>query len=148
MLAVQEDPQEVTTDRAPALATVIAESLPAAVHDTDQYPNNRMEYDHGKLKARLRSTRGLTTFRSARTIIEGHAFIQNLRRGHYELGLEDGHSRLRVAAASGELARAIDRPGWARRSPGGETTSQRNSALDELGLHRSAAEATPMTRAG
>jgi hypothetical protein len=51
--------------------------------------------------------RGLKTFRSATTIIVGHAFIENLRRGHYELGLEARHSRLRVAAAFGELARAI-----------------------------------------
>ena len=29
--------------------------------------------------------RGLKTLRSARTIVAGHAFIQNLRRGHYEL---------------------------------------------------------------
>ena len=107
MLAVQEDPEEITTDRAPALAAVIAELLPAAVHDTEQYANNRMEGDHGRLKARLRPMRGLKSFRSARTIIAGHAFIQNLRRGHYELGLEARHSRLRVAAAFGELARAI-----------------------------------------
>ena len=107
MLAVHEDPEEITTDRAPALAAVIAELLPAAVHDTEQYANNRMECDHGRLKARLRPMRGLKSFRSARTIIAGHAFIQNLRRGHYELGLEARHSRLRVAAAFGELARAI-----------------------------------------
>ena len=107
MLAVQEDPQEITTDRAAALATVIAELLPAAVHDTEQYANNRMECDHGRLKARLRPMRGLKSFRSARTIIAGHVFIQNLRRGHSELGLQARHSRLRVAAAFGELARAI-----------------------------------------
>ena len=107
MLAVQEDPEEITTDRAPALAAVIAELLPAALHDTEPYANNRMEGDHGRLKARLRPMRGLKSFRSARTIIAGHAFIQTLRRGHYELGLEARHSRLRVAAAFGELARAI-----------------------------------------
>ena len=33
--------------------------------------------------------------------------IQNLRRGRYELGLDARHSRLGVAAAFGELARAI-----------------------------------------
>jgi transposase-like protein len=54
MLAVQEDPEEITTDRAPALAAVIAELLPAAVHDSERYANNRMEGDHGRLKARLR----------------------------------------------------------------------------------------------
>ena len=80
--------EEVTTDRAPALAGVIADLFPAAVHDTEQYANNWMESDHGSLKARLRPMGGLKLFRSARTIIGGHAFIQNLRRGHYELGLE------------------------------------------------------------
>ena len=39
-------------------------------------------------------------------IISGHAFIQNIRRGHYELGLDAPHG-LRVAAAFDELAQAI-----------------------------------------
>jgi hypothetical protein len=50
--------------------------------------------------------RGLRTDRTAQTIIAGHAFIQNLRRGHYELGL-DAPPGLRVAAAFTELATAI-----------------------------------------
>jgi transposase, IS6 family len=29
--------------------------------------------------------RGLKTIRSLRTLAAGHAFVQNLRRGHYEL---------------------------------------------------------------
>ena len=44
--------------------------------------------------------------RSLRIIATGHAFIQNLRRGHYELGTEVGR-RDRVAAAFTELALAI-----------------------------------------
>lgn len=36
----------------------------------------------------------------------GHAFVQNLRRGHYELGL-DAPPGERVAAAFSELVRAI-----------------------------------------
>jgi IS6 family transposase len=39
--------------------------------------------------------------------IRGHGFVQNLRRGHYELGVEARHGRLRVAAAFDELAEAI-----------------------------------------
>jgi transposase, IS6 family len=39
-------------------------------------------------------------------IIAGYAFVQNLRRGHYELGL-DVPPGSRVAAAFTELARAI-----------------------------------------
>ena len=106
MLAVQEDPEEVTTDRAPTLAAVIAELLPAAVHVTEQHANNRMECDHGRLKARLQPMRRPKDV-SVSEDIGGHAFIQNLRRRHYELGLEARHSRLRVAAAFGQLARAI-----------------------------------------
>jgi hypothetical protein len=39
-------------------------------------------------------------------IIAGHAFIQNLRRGHYELGF-DASPATRVAIAFTELAPAI-----------------------------------------
>jgi IS6 family transposase len=37
----------------------------------------------------------------------GHAFIQNLRRGHYELGIDARSSHLRCAAAFDELASMI-----------------------------------------
>jgi transposase, IS6 family len=84
-LTVHGDPTEVITDRAPALANVIEELVPAALHNTGQYENNRVECDHGRLKARLRPMRELKTHRTASVVIRGHAFIQNLRRGHYEL---------------------------------------------------------------
>ena len=77
------------------------------LHDTTQYANNRIECDHGRLKARLRPMRGLRTDRTASTVIRGHAFVQNVRRGHYELGVEARHHRLRVAAAFDELSAAI-----------------------------------------
>ncbi len=41
----------------------------------------------------------------ARVIIAGHALMQNVRRGHYELGVAD--ARVRVTAAFDELQRAI-----------------------------------------
>ncbi len=50
--------------------------------------------------------RGLKRTRTASVIIGGHAFMQNLRRGHYELGLLAAPG-LTVAAAFDELARAI-----------------------------------------
>lgn len=40
-------------------------------------------YNHGRLKARLRPMRGLKRLRSTRVISAGHAFVQNLCRGHY-----------------------------------------------------------------
>ena len=105
-LAVHGDPGEVITDRAPALANVIEELGPAAWHNTDQYENNRVECDHGRLKARLRPMRGLKTHRTASVVIRGHAFIQNVRRGHYELAVDDTPV-FRLATAFEELRLAI-----------------------------------------
>jgi transposase-like protein len=99
-------PTEVVTDRAAAYPTVLDELLPAAWHRTERYANNRVEADHGRLKARLRPMRGLKQDRSTRIVIAGHGFVQNLRRGHYELGVEEP-ARLRVAVAFDELALAI-----------------------------------------
>jgi transposase-like protein len=72
----------------------------------EQYANNPIESDHGRLKSRLRPMHGLKQLRSARVISTGHAFVQNLRRGHYELSVElDPQHRLPAAFA--ELALAI-----------------------------------------
>jgi transposase-like protein len=70
------EPAEVTTDRAHTLVRTVAELLPAALHDTTQYANNRVEADHGRLKARLRPMRCLKRDRTASVVIRGHAFIQ------------------------------------------------------------------------
>jgi hypothetical protein len=44
---------------------------------------------------------------TASIVIKGHAFIQNLRRGYCELGVEARHRHLRLAAAFDELAEVI-----------------------------------------
>ena len=107
VLADHGQPTEVVTDLASALRHVIGELFPAAFHNTAQHANNRVERDHGRLKARLRPMRGLQTDHSAQVIIGGHAFMQNLRRGHYELGVYARNRHLRVAAAFDELAQAM-----------------------------------------
>jgi transposase, IS6 family len=99
-------PVEVTTDQAPVYPAVLEELLPAPWHRTDRYANNRVECDHGRLKSRLRPMRGLKQDRSARVIIAGHALVQNVRRGHYELAVEEPVGR-RVAVAFDELALAV-----------------------------------------
>ena len=99
-------PVEVTTDQAPVYPAVLEELLSAVWHRTEQYANNRVECDHGRLKARLRPMRGLKQDRSARVVIAGHALVQNVRRGHYELAVEEPVGR-RVAVAFDELALAV-----------------------------------------
>ncbi|MGI5242113.1 IS6 family transposase [Dactylosporangium sp. CA-139066] len=103
MATLQVRPTEVITDAAPVYPAVLDELVPSALHHVERHANNRVEADHGQLKQRLRPMRGLPT---DQTIIAGHAFMQNLRRGHYELGL-DAPRGLRVAAAFTELAAAI-----------------------------------------
>jgi transposase-like protein len=81
-------PVEVVTDKSPIYPRVLDEVVPAAWHHVERYANNRVEADHSRLKHRLRPMRGLRTDRTATVIITGIGFIQNLRRGHYELGID------------------------------------------------------------
>ncbi len=99
-------PGEDVTDRAPVYPKLLDELFPAAWHHSEQDGNNKIEADHGQLKRRLRPMRHLRNDRTATVIIAGHAFVQNLHRGHYHLtaGLA---TRLRVAAAFDELRHAI-----------------------------------------
>ncbi len=96
-------PLEVTTDRYRVYPRVLDEMLPAALHCTEAHANNPLETDHGRLKARLRPMRGLKRDRTARVIVAGHALVQNLRRGFYDLGT-DVPSAARLADAFAELA--------------------------------------------
>jgi transposase-like protein len=87
-------------------AAVLDELIPQAWHHVEQYANNPIEADHSQLKHRLRPIHGLRTDNTAQVIIAGHAFVHNLRRGHYELAVY-AQRPMRVAAAFIELAQAI-----------------------------------------
>ena len=104
--ATKVRPIEVTTDKAPIYPGVLEALLRAAWHHTDQYADNAIECDHGRLKARLRPMRGLKQDRSARVVIAGHALVQNIRCGHHELAVEEPTNR-RLAVAFEELILAI-----------------------------------------
>jgi transposase, IS6 family len=99
-------PSEVVTDQAPTYPVVLDELLPAVWHHTERYANNRVEADHGRLRARLGPMRGPKQDRSARVVIAGHALVQNVHRGQYELAVETPVTR-RVAVAFDELALVI-----------------------------------------
>ncbi len=74
--------------------------LTEALHGTTHFANNRIECDHRRLKARLRPMRSLRTDQTASTMLLGHAFIQNLRRNHYRVGVKALHARLCVRQLS------------------------------------------------
>jgi transposase-like protein len=99
-------PVEVITDRAPTYLRVLDQVVPAAWHHVKRYANNRVEADHAQLKRRLRPMRGIKTMTGLRVLAAGHVFVQNLRRGHYEIAAD--HPRnLRLPVAFRELATAI-----------------------------------------
>jgi transposase-like protein len=89
---------EVTTDRATVYPRVLDELVPSALQTVERHANNPVEADHGRLKARLRPMRGLKRHSSVRVLAAGHAFVQNLRRGHYDIATEvPSAHRLRIA---------------------------------------------------
>ena len=94
--------------RLPAeLANVIEDLVPQALHNTVKYADNRVDCDHTRLNARLRPMHALKTDRKARAVIAGHAHIQNLRRGDYEVGVDARAEHFRCVAAFDELASMI-----------------------------------------
>jgi transposase, IS6 family len=99
-------PVEIITDKAATYPIALDELLPVAWHRSEQYANNHIEANHGRLKSRPRQMRGLKQDRSARVVIAGYAFVQKLRRAHDELAVEELVT-LRLAVAFDELALAI-----------------------------------------
>jgi transposase-like protein len=104
--ALKVTPNEVVTDAAAVYPALLDELIPQAWHHVQRYANNPIEADHSRLKQRLRPMRGLRTDNTAQVIVAGHAFMQNLRRGHYELAV-DAPPALRVAVAFTQLAQVI-----------------------------------------
>ena len=85
---------------------MLDELVPSALHTVEQYANNPVEADHGRLTARLRPMRGLKRHRSARILAAGHAVVQSPRRGHCDIATEVP-SRHRLRVAFDDLALAI-----------------------------------------
>jgi transposase-like protein len=102
-------PVEVVTDQAPVYPGVLEQLLPAAWHRIDQYANNRVECDHGRLKARLRPMRGLKQDRNAKVIIAGMPSSRTFDAGTTSWPLRSSESagggRVR-RAGHGDLIRA------------------------------------------
>jgi transposase-like protein len=90
----------------PALAPPAGRARPAVWHHVERHANNRVEADHAQLKRWLHRMRGIKTMTGLRVLAAGHAFVQNLRRGHYEIAV-DRPARTRLAAAFRRLAATI-----------------------------------------
>ncbi len=57
-----------------------------------------VEADHGRVTARLPTMRGLKRRSWLQVVAPVHAFVPNLRGGHYELGIDHrANNRIRIA---------------------------------------------------
>ena len=78
------------------------------MHNTEQYANNRIECDHGRLKGTASTdARPQDRPNGQGRDRRGHAFVQNIRRGHYTFDGDTRSPHLRVAAAFDSLAATI-----------------------------------------
>jgi len=75
------------TDRAPSTRNVLHKLVPLTPHAFEQHAFDPVESAHGRLRARLGPMR-MKRHRSARIRAAGHAFVQNLHRGHYDIATE------------------------------------------------------------
>jgi transposase-like protein len=98
-------PAEVITGRAGTYLRLLEQVLPTARHRPSG-TRTIVVADHAQLKRHLRPMRGIKTMTSLRILAAGHAFVQNLRRGYYEIAI-DQPARQRLATAFSQLAKAI-----------------------------------------
>jgi transposase-like protein len=99
-------PSEVITDRGRPIRGFSTKLWPGAWHHSERSANNRVEADHAQLKRRLRAVRGIKTVTGLQILASGHAFVQNLRRGHNEIAADELSNR-RLAVGFTELVKAI-----------------------------------------
>ncbi len=96
----------VTTDRAPVYPRILDELAPGRpAHDEAI----REQHDRSRswpAQSQAPPHAWTQDFRSARILATGHAFIQNLRRGHYDIAT-DAPAHHRLPEAFVELALAI-----------------------------------------
>lgn len=93
---------------------------------------DRCEAEQGPAKARVRPMRGLNTDRTASVVIRGNAFIQDLRLGYCELGVETAPV-YRLATAYDALHLAIRMIPPPRTSGGTPARACRGGAQREAG---------------
>jgi IS6 family transposase len=98
--------EELTTDLAAPLLRLIDELLADVLMTLSSMRTTDRERSR-PAQSKVETDAWSANRPTASVVIRGHAFVQNLRDGHYELGVEARHEQLRLAAAFDELADAI-----------------------------------------
>ena len=71
-------PWKIVTDKLGSYGVARRELMPATIHDTDHYANNRAELSHQPTRARERGMRRFSSPGQAQRFLSTHAVVYNL----------------------------------------------------------------------
>lgn len=92
------EPREIVTDKLRSYSVAHREFLPDAIHNTQQYANNRAELSHQPTRVRERGMRKFKSMEQAQRFLGAHAAVYNLfNLGRHLISAKNyRHSRLRA----------------------------------------------------
>jgi len=73
-----KSPWKIVTDKLRSYGVAQRELMPATIHDTDPYANNRAELSHQPTRVRERGMRGFTSPEQAQRFLSVHAVVYSL----------------------------------------------------------------------
>ena len=102
----QGEPRKIVTDKLRSYGMAHREVIPASIHVTDQYANNRAEQSHENTRVRERGMRRFKSVGQAQRFVTVHAAVSNLFNLGRHLVSANQYRDLRVSAFS-EWNRAV-----------------------------------------
>ena len=100
------EPRKIVTDKLRSYGVAHRELIPATIHSTEQYENNRAEESHEATRVRERGMRRFKSVRQAQRFVTAHAAVSNLFNLGRHLVRAQHYRDLRVSAFT-EWERAV-----------------------------------------
>ncbi len=103
---INSKPRKIVTDKLRSYGVAHREVIPEAIHDTQQYANNRAEQSHESTRVRERGMRRFKSASQAQRFLSAHAAVYNLFNLGRRLVSANHYRSLRISAFS-EWSRAV-----------------------------------------
>ena len=92
------EPRKIVTDKLRSYGVAHRELIPATIHSTEQYENNRAEQSHEATRVRERGMRRFKSVRQAQRFLGTHAAVSNLFNIGRHLVRAEHYRNLRMSA--------------------------------------------------
>lgn len=93
-----QDPRKIVTDKLRSYGVAHRELIPATIHNTSQYANNRAELSHQPTRVRERGMRKFKSIQQAQRFLSTHAAVYNLFNLGRHLISADNYRQFRLRA--------------------------------------------------